>query len=140
MYLLDTNVVIEILRGNERGKRVMEQYNIPEDLSNASICTIVQAELYKLAHRNQWGEAKIEQLRKLLENITIYSIEIPPVIKSYAMIASMTEEKGRKLSHHDAWIAATAYVHKLRLITFDKDFEALLESGLDIAIEVINNK
>jgi predicted nucleic acid-binding protein len=49
---------------------------------------------------------------------------------SYALIKSELEKTGKKLPENDVWIAATAHVYGLPVISFDKHFSYISQIQL----------
>jgi tRNA(fMet)-specific endonuclease VapC len=78
------------------------------------------AELYRWSLERKWGEqrqAKLEQhLRHLLINRAL--------CLKWAEVSALRRSLGRPLHCADAWIAATALLHKIPLLTNNiKDFK-----------------
>lgn len=49
----------------------------------------------------------------------------------YATILNDLRRRGRHVSLNDVWIAATAFQHNLRLLTTDRDFQAIPQVLVD---------
>jgi predicted nucleic acid-binding protein len=113
VILLDTNVLIEILKGNQKTIQEIESLN-----KTLFISSITVMELYYGA----LNKAEIKKLEKFImlfnvlhidKNISIHSTEL---IKSYA--------KSHTLDIPDSLIAATALEKELTLFTYNtKDFK-----------------
>jgi predicted nucleic acid-binding protein len=88
-YLLDTNILLLKLRGNQQWHEIYEQYQLGTANNIFSIVSV--GELHSLALRNDWDDARIAQidlLRKEFGEIDIYYEEI---IHKYAMIDAFSQ-------------------------------------------------
>ena len=98
-------------------------------------------ELYALALRNNWGEKRLQQIELIKQNFTIIDINIDPIIHRYADIDAFSQGKhpnkassgsSRTMGKNDLWIAATASIYDLILLTSDGDFNHLDSVFLDL--------
>jgi tRNA(fMet)-specific endonuclease VapC len=83
-----------------------------------------------LAERNDWGAEKRSALALALDNLVTVNIESEALIEAYVrvdMACRSISGGSRTLSQNDMWIAATALLSDLPLITTDKDFLPLHE-------------
>lgn len=125
MYLLDTNVVSEIRkvaagRGDARVGAWLE--GIPEDAAFISAMTVFELELgiLNLAH----DKRQTEILRRWLDDIVMpnFADRILPMTGEIASRCA-TLHAPDPFSERDGWIAATALVHSLTIVTRNtKDF------------------
>lgn len=116
MILCDTNVFIEIYKGNEA---IIEVVKIIEQ-QNIAISDVTCAELlYGARNKNE-----LQKIRKDLNKLMILSIE-----STISRLAVEMVEKfalSHKLSLPDALIAATALFYNIELFTLNlKDFKFL---------------
>jgi len=114
-YLLDTNIVIEVLSGN------IQIAETVKGLIGFSLWTTVLGELYVGIYR---VANKIKHERKLLDFLSHCEI-IPPDIttsKKFGAISALLYKKGKPIPSNDIWIAATAMQHGLILATRDNHF------------------
>jgi predicted nucleic acid-binding protein len=106
MILLDTNILIEIFKGNE---------NIASKLSSINdyfaISSITQMELYYGA----FNKREVSQLERFLSDFNIYHLTLAISIKAVELIK--TYSKSHNLNLPDALIAATAIIKQTPLIT-----------------------
>jgi tRNA(fMet)-specific endonuclease VapC len=130
-YLLDTNVVIELIRANPLGQFVDEQYGLRAALNRSMICVVTVGEMLSLARQFEWGQTKRDELRLVLDEIVWLDINHPDILDAYAEIDHASRQQGRNLGKNDAWIAATAKVTGATLLTTDRDFDHLQGSHLD---------
>ena len=131
-YLLDTNVLIRIVRGNRA--YFMENFSL-DDPSNLTVTSLVSsAEILSFGMQNRWGELKVQTANDLILTFPPVDINDPNIIQRYAEIDTFSKGKligrplvgsSRTMGKNDLWIAATASVVSATLITTDKDFDHL---------------
>ena len=123
-YVPDTGVVLNLVRGKELGTRIDRTRSMR--LQTVSIVT--HGELKALAERNEWGAEKRNVLAVALDNLVTVNIESEALVEAYVQVdrACRSISGGsRALGQNDMWIAATALLSDLPLITTDKDFRPL---------------
>jgi len=114
MVLCDTNIIIELLKGNVKVINDIEKIG----LDNIGITAITEMELYFGA----FNKSELKFIKKHLQGIPSYHIHNDISI----MAVSLTEQysKSHKLSIPDALIAATAIINNFELFTLNiKDFK-----------------
>ncbi|MBX2974610.1 MAG: type II toxin-antitoxin system VapC family toxin [Ignavibacteriaceae bacterium] len=114
MVLCDTNIIIELLKGNVKVINVIEKIG----LDNIGISAITEMELYFGA----FNKSELKFITKHLHGIPSYHIHNDISI----MAVTLTEQysKSHKLSIPDALIAATAIINNFELFTLNiKDFK-----------------
>jgi len=112
MYLLDTDILIYSLKGDEAVQQNLRNHlNDPLQISSVTLM-----ELYYGAYKSQKMESNLAKVRKI-EN----SLEIIPVSRETAEIFGMLKAKfevtGMPLDDFDLILAATALSHNLILVT-----------------------
>ena len=113
MILLDTHVLIEILKGNKTTIQKVENQH-----ATLSISSITVMELYYGA----LNKAEIKKLEKFITLFTILHINTEISIHSTELIK--TYAKSHSLDIPDSLIAATALEKALTLFTYNtKDFK-----------------
>ena len=113
MNLLDTNVLIEILKGNEKTIEQVKGLNGALCVSSISVM-----ELYYGA----FNKTEIKQIDKFVSLFEIIHISEP--ISSEATTLVKTYAKSHNLDIPDSLIAATALLNKHSLLTYNvKDFK-----------------
>jgi tRNA(fMet)-specific endonuclease VapC len=125
LLLLDTNVVLHLLRGNELGVRVDSLFDLRHRADRPLISVVTVGECLALARRWGWGEAKRAALEQLLRELVVVDIQSRDVLERFAELHSWVRANGRALGDNDLWIAATAAVTHAHLITTDADFDPL---------------
>ena len=124
-YLLDTNIVIALIRANQLGKAIDQQYGLRKSLNRAMISVVTAGEMASLSRQFSWGQDKKEILQSLLNEIVWIDINHPEIIDAYGQIDHDSRARGRRMGKNDVWIAATAKVTKAMLLTTDTDFDHL---------------
>ena len=111
MILIDTNIFIEIYRGNIAIANIVD--NIPE----IAVCDVVRAELY-------YGARNKQDLQEIITDLEEFSVfPLTQQISELAVNFVKTYCLSHKLEFADALIAATAILHNVELYTLNlKDF------------------
>lgn len=138
-YLLDTTVVLALVRGRELGAHIESTYKLREALARPFVCVVSHAEAQVIARRNGWGESRLEARATTLSNLVTVDIRSGPMVDAYVAIelASQAHPAGsRNMGKNDLWIAAAAKVARATLLTRDDDFGHLAEE--QVAVEVID--
>ena len=125
LLLLDTNIVIHLIRDNEVGKRVDASFQIRHRADRPLISVVTVGECLSLVRQFRWGAAKVEALETLLREFVVVNIDSRPVLERFGEFHSWTKSIGRTIGHNDLWIAATAAATGAHLITTDGDFDPL---------------
>jgi predicted nucleic acid-binding protein len=68
-YLLDTNILVALIRGKESGERIDSQFGLRSGLSRCIISVVTVGECLSLARKLNWGNKKVEALRALLDEV-----------------------------------------------------------------------
>jgi predicted nucleic acid-binding protein len=120
--LIDTDVLIEYLRGSPVVRRLMDE--IRNGDIKAYFSTITETELYS-GSRNEREEARIAALLSFLTRVDVDG--------NVAVVSGKLRYKyrARKLETPDAIIAGTAQILDVKLATFNKrHFEMITEIEL----------
>ncbi len=110
MYLLDTDIVIWVLRGNKKYEDLFE------NLSNQgvlSISTITIAEVYKNIY-----PAEVLKTENLLNDLHIFDVT-SLIAKQAGLYWQEHSKQLKNLSLTDCLIAATAHVHDATLVSLN---------------------
>lgn len=124
-FLLDTNILIHLIRGSALGQWIESQYALTGAAQVPLISSVTEGELRSFAICANWGKDKQRALQDLLSKFVIVPIELPGIMQAYAEIDAASTKQGRKMGKNDVWIAATAHVTGAQLLTTDKDFDHL---------------
>ncbi|MGA2380496.1 MAG: PIN domain-containing protein [Spirochaetia bacterium] len=120
MILLDTDVCIELLKGNERVLQRRDQYDGP-----VGICFMTIAELYYGAEKSKEPTKNIDTIEKLLLSLEIIQTDIP-ILKRFGTIKADLQKQGMPVADADVLIAATTLEKAERLVTGNaKHFERI---------------
>lgn len=123
-FLLDTNVIIALLNGEEAVARHFGQD--PE----AYLPVIAVGELFYGAHRSARVEANVRQLEELIRVAAVLSCD-KLTAEYYAKTKNLLRLKGRPIPDNDLWIAAISQQHALTLVTRDQHFWQIPGLALD---------
>ena len=114
-FLLDTNIVIEIFRGNK------EIADYLSKLPEIYISSIVLGELYTGINRVTNRAKHLKKLNDFVTLSTVLSIDKETAAYYGAIIANLYK-LGKPIPTNDVWIAAIAIQYNLTLLTSDKHF------------------
>jgi tRNA(fMet)-specific endonuclease VapC len=121
--LLDTNIVIELFKGNSSVTASLEIY------TSINIPFAVLGELQLGAYRSSNPKKHIKQVNDFLSKYTVLNAD-SVTANNYALIKAALLNKGKPIPENDIWIAAVAKQYDLDLITKDKHFNEI--EGLSI--------
>jgi tRNA(fMet)-specific endonuclease VapC len=133
-YLLDTNILVIYVRDTEVTRRLENRLNLLTGEHNLILSVVSIGEIRSIAKQNNWKARKVAKLENIIADFLITDINIETIIERYAEIDAYSQGKlsgekinfsSRNMGKNDLWIAATASVFNLELITTDKDFEHL---------------
>ena len=110
-YLLDTNVCIELLRGNKTVRKKIEEAG-PQ---HCKISEITVAELYYGASKSTRSFEKKQDIRFLLKLFDLALIS--PALAEYGEIKAYLEQEGKRIDEFDLLIGATAIEGDMILVT-----------------------
>jgi tRNA(fMet)-specific endonuclease VapC len=129
-YILDTNILVHYVRGNELGIRIENNYSLTSSEVAPIISAVTEGELRSLALKLGWGLEKRKRLEEILNHFVVVQLDLPGIYDAYATIDDFSRRSGKVVGKNDVWIAATAKVTGARLLTCDKDFDHLEQSYL----------
>jgi len=144
--LLDTCIILNILRKNEYGRKCIIAIEAYSDNPAFIISTVTKGELESLKIQKKWGEPKCKSMIDFLENVTYVDIhnQDGDLINAYSKIDAFSKRKikdktgnllkgsTRKMGKNDLWIAATAYALEVPLMTTDGDYDHLNNTFLNV--------
>lgn len=125
LYLLDTNVLVALLRAGPLGQHIDATYQPRQAKFKPIVSVVSVGEILSLARQFAWGAKMTADISKLLDYLVIEDIDAPEILAAYAEIDHASRAGGRKMGKNDAWIAATTKVTGATLLTTDKDFDHL---------------
>lgn len=142
-YVLDTNILLQIIRENDAFLDILENYQLFNPANETYISIVTVGELTSIARQNKWGEKKQKLLEDLARLCQPIPIEKQVIVDAYAEIDAFSNGKiienplpkgmsARNMGKNDLWIAATAHVLEATLITTDADFVHLKDVYMGI--------
>ena len=137
--LLDTNIIIYISRDESKSK-ILDFVNPTNQ--NIYVSYVSIAEVESIAFQNSWGKKKINLFEEFLEEAQIVKID-DTLLKAYVEIDSFSQRNHpeysmydfktpRNMGKNDLWIASTASLLNLTLVTTDGDFDHLHDTFLNL--------
>jgi len=144
--LLDTCVIIHIIRQSSTGKNCIVTLKTFDENANLIVSVVTKGELESFAKQRKWGQSKLEKLNLILNQVTYIDIENADkvLIDAYADIDAFSKRKiadknenlligaARKMGKNDLWIAATAMALDITVVTTDGDFDHLNGTMLNV--------
>jgi predicted nucleic acid-binding protein len=94
LVLLDTNILIHLVRGNAIGRAIDTKYDLLGRRERPLISIVTVGELMKFAEWRNWGERKKATLRELLNELVIVDISDQTILDRYAKIGAYLESNG----------------------------------------------
>jgi tRNA(fMet)-specific endonuclease VapC len=137
--LFDTNILVYLIK-HPNFEVLTERINPEKKRVLVSVVSI--AELRSMALQNNWGFRKLNTTNLVLQNFSIIEAS-ESLASTYAEIDAYSQRRNprindysfatpRNMGKNDLWIASTAALLGLKLITTDADFNHLH----DVFIEV----
>ncbi|MEI6215001.1 MAG: type II toxin-antitoxin system VapC family toxin [Desulfuromonadales bacterium] len=111
-YLLDTNICVYWLKGNE----LIEQKILSAGMDNVALSFINVSELYYGAYKSQRIEANLNMVRQLTEQLNVVESD-EAISEIFGQLKSELDCAGAIIDDADLFIAACAKVHGLVLVT-----------------------
>lgn len=140
-YLIDTNLIVLCGRDEKLAKKINAKYPIFSQKRASTISVVSLGELDALNKKHQYGLRRLGEIDTLVKPLLAIDINTKKIIDKYGDIDAYSQGKlksnplgtsARNMGKNDLWIAATASVYDLTLITTDKDFEHLNGVFLDL--------
>lgn len=137
--LFDTNIILQVTR-KEGGLELFKKLNPDDRLIYISFVNV--AEIQSIAYRKGWNEVKSGRLEAFLNLVRV--IEVSDILlPSYVGIDAYSQRNHPEYAHYpfrtprnmgknDLWIAATASLLNLELVTTDGDFDHLQDIFLHL--------
>lgn len=140
-YLLDTNVVLFLTRQNSPVSAAIEQqFALRASPFRPAICEVTVAEL--LAFAESWGADRRKKLDEVIDELLVLPIGQRTIHAEWAKLKSLARSRGLAIQHdhNDIWIAATAKVAGLTVISSDAAAFRPLRDSRHVAVELIDPK
>ena len=139
-YLLDTNILLTYSRTNAVSEAIEEKYQLFAGSHRLVVSIVTVGELDALIKKFNLGPKRQTLIEGLLGSVAVAGIEYNEVINAYGDIDAYSQRKfpnpgpftARNMGKNDIWIAATAHVYELTLLTADQDFAHLADTYVDL--------
>ncbi|MBL8792286.1 MAG: PIN domain-containing protein [Planctomycetia bacterium] len=131
--VVDTNIVSYLFKRDTR-VRGYRRHLLGNDLV-LSFMTV--AELDNWAARRRWGQTRREALDRHLQGYAVYYAD-RELCRTWATVNDRARRAGRPIAEADAWIAATALLLDVALVTHNAADFAMVE-GLRVLSEPPSN-
>ncbi len=119
LYTLDTNIIIDIIRGNK------EIFNKLKEINPEHLCVnpIILCELFKGAYKSNNPEASIILFEEIVKGLEIIEFN-NETYHIYGKYFSELKRLGKPIQEYDLLIASLTIAHNTTLITKNiKDFK-----------------
>ena len=127
--VVDTDVISYLFKRDSRAE--LYRPHLTGRLLVVSFMTV--AELDRWALKRNWGEPRRNKMEEHLRNFVTYPFN-RALCYQWAYVINRADRKGRPISFQDAWIAATALLYNIPLVTNNHGHFANIE-GLNIISE-----
>lgn len=110
--VVDTDVVSYLFKGDSRAE--LYRPHLTGQLLTISFMTVAELEFW--AQRTGWGRQRRARLAAHLESYVMYSAH-RSLCRMWATVVDAGRRSGRPIHSEDAWIAATALLQDIPLVT-----------------------
>jgi tRNA(fMet)-specific endonuclease VapC len=137
--LFDTNILIELVKATDKFndlKNLVNPHNV-----NVVVSIVTIAEVHSFALKNNWGQKRLSELEEIVSYYAIINID-NSIVERYVEIEAYNWRKSEiypkidgnpvKMGKNDIWIAATALLMDILIVTTDKDFNHLNGVVIDV--------
>ncbi|MCC5876863.1 MAG: type II toxin-antitoxin system VapC family toxin [Candidatus Sumerlaeia bacterium] len=127
--MLDTNIISYLWKNDP----IAQRYTPHLEGRILVISFVTVGELYFWAEDAGWGKKRRQLLETNLRNFIVVPSD-HEIARCYGRVVRERKRQGRPITLNDAWIAASAIRHGVKLVTHNaKDFEGI--SDLDVVFE-----
>ncbi len=138
-YLLDTNIVLHATREKSPVSLAVDaQFQLRSSPFRPAICEVTVAELWAFAQ--SWGQRRKELLTRTIGDLLVLPIHDARIHLRWAELYSFARANGMAIQHdhNDVWIAATAHIAGLKLLSTDGDAFLPLRGTPWVDVVVLN--
>jgi predicted nucleic acid-binding protein len=126
-FILDTGIVLHLTRaGGRLGPIIESAISLRTSSFRPAVSEVTVAELWAFAMSASWGDVRRLALTEVIDSLVVLPISLPGINQRWSELATFARQSGRAIGHNDLWIAATAEVTQLTLVTMDNDFRSFL--------------
>jgi tRNA(fMet)-specific endonuclease VapC len=137
--LLDTNILLNLIK-DPSGLLLKGVVNPHNKMIFVSVVSI--AELKSITLQNSWGSKRMQAIENVLNQVSVIEVN-EDLVNTYVEIDSYSQRRNprivdypfatpRNMGKNDLWIAATACLLGLKLVTTDNDFNHLHQVFLEV--------
>ena len=127
--VVDTDVVSFLYKQDTRA----EDYRAHLDGRLLTVSFMTVAALYRWTVERNWGERRKQDLERFLRRFTVIEVS-GALCMQWAVATDSARRSGRPIETADSWIAATALLYGLPLVTHNRgDYAGV--SGLQVISE-----
>ena len=128
--VVDTCVVSYLFRGDTRASL----YN-PHLAGNTLVISFMTlAELHRWALERDWGPRRRAEMDAYLRRYVVYPFN-RALCMQWAVTKDRTQRDGRRMGTADAWVAATALLYGIPVVTNNRRHFEVLEPDLTLVSE-----
>jgi predicted nucleic acid-binding protein len=125
-YLLDTCVLVHLIRQDETGLAIGNYFDLwNSERSELNVSVVTVGELLSLPEQWDWGAMNRKIMNRTLNRVYVIDIHNEDVLRLYGNVDAHSIRIGKKMGENDVWIAACATVQGLTLLSIDGDFTHL---------------
>jgi tRNA(fMet)-specific endonuclease VapC len=115
-YALDTNIIIDLFKGNKSIADKIDQ------AKNIYLPVPALGELYLGAENSDRKQHHLQQINMLLKLVQVLNTS-EQTAEVYGSIKTHLKRQGKPIPENDIWIAALAKEHNLPVVTRDNHFK-----------------
>ena len=113
--VVDTDVVSFLFKDHPIGYRYDPE--LADRVTLISFMTV--AELERWAIQFHWGPARLDRLHAYLRRVTVVPSS-PDLCRKWAEVTVTAQDAGRRIECADAWVAGTALLYDVPLVTHNR--------------------
>jgi tRNA(fMet)-specific endonuclease VapC len=117
-FLLDTNIVIGMLRGDARIERRLTP------ATPVVVASVVLGELFFGALKSSRVDDNLRRVKELMSIVSVVGQDANTAYE-YGLLKDELRQQGTPIPENDLWLAAVARQHDLTLVSRDHHFEGI---------------
>jgi predicted nucleic acid-binding protein len=94
-YVLDTSVLLNLVRGKELGEQIDLSFGLRASLYRHTVSIVTHGEIRALAERRSWSRAKRSVLAAALNNLITLNLDNESVIDAYVQGGDLSKRRSR---------------------------------------------
>lgn len=87
VYLLDTNVILHLVRGKKLGEYLTATFELTDLVYRPLVSIVTHGEIRVIADRNGWGPEKCKALESALDNLITIDLNDQSIIEAYVEVS-----------------------------------------------------